>query len=188
MTSILRVNSIKTTGDKPILNSTGSILQIVSSVNTAYANSTSNSFVDISGTDELGNGSVWECNITPSSTSNKVFVQANISNNATNGYVKFFDLVRVIGGSSESILRGDTTSNSRTDCTLFLREEAQTGGDANAIMYLDSPGSTDEVTYKVQYAVQSGSSTITVNRSQDQANNAWLGNGASTITCMEIAG
>ena len=55
-------------------------------------------------------------------------------------------------------------------------------------MYLDSPGSTDEVTYKVQYAVQSGSSTITVNRSQDQANNAWLGNGASTITCMEIAG
>ena len=56
MTSILRVNSIKTTGDKPILNSTGSILQIVSSVNTAYANSTSNSFVDITGTDELGNG------------------------------------------------------------------------------------------------------------------------------------
>ena len=50
MTSILRVNSIKTTGDKPILNSTGSILQIVSSVNTAYANSTSNSFVDINPT------------------------------------------------------------------------------------------------------------------------------------------
>jgi|TARA_R100000084_G_scaffold102892_1_gene58701 hypothetical protein len=161
----------------------GAVLQVVSSSNTAYASSTSTSFVDIDGTDESGSGSVWECNITPSSTSSKIFIQAHISNNATNTYVKFFDLVR----GSTSILRGDDTSNNRTECTLFLRDEAQTGGDSASITFLDSPNTTSEVTYKIQFAVQSGG-TITVNRSQDQANNAWLGNGTSVITCMEIAG
>ena len=187
MASILKVNSIKTTGGKSILNSTGSVLQVVSSLNTGFSDSTSTTFVDIDGTDEQGGGSIWECNITPSSTSSKVLIQAQISNNATSGYVKFFDLVRVKGGTAESISRGDDTSNNRMECTLFLREEAQTGGDANPIVFLDSPESTDEVTYKIQYAVQS-SGTITVNRAQDSANNPWLGNGTSVITCMEIAG
>ena len=158
-------------------------MQVKSSPNTAPTSSTSTSFVDIAGTDESGSGSIWECNITPSSSSNKVLIQAHISNNATNTYVKFFDLVR----DSTSILRGDDTSDNRMECTVFGRDEAQTGGDNHSINFLDSPNTTSAVTYKIQYAVQSGG-TITVNKSYDTANNAWLGNGTSVITCMEIAG
>ena len=174
MTSILRVNSIKTTGNKPILNSTGSILQIKQTVKTDRFETTSTSFTDITG---------LSVDITPSSTSNKILVEVQISNNASSTYTKFFDLVR----GSTSIFKGDDASDNKIECTVWGRDEANTGGQVYSITYLDSPSSTSELTYKLQGSVQSGG-TLTVNKSQSDANASYLGRGTSSITVTEIAG
>ena len=111
MASILRVNSIKTTGNKPILNSTGSILQIKQTVKTDRFETTSTSFTDITG---------LSVDITPSSTSNKILIMVHLQNNATYTYAKFFNLIR----GSTNILQGDAHLSSQTRSTVYSRDEA----------------------------------------------------------------
>lgn len=68
MTSILKVDSIQTSTGKPIVNATGSVLQVVSNViaNT-QDNTNSQSFQDAS----------LNCSITPTSSSSKILVMVN---------------------------------------------------------------------------------------------------------------
>jgi hypothetical protein len=174
MTSILRVNSIKTTGGKSILNSTGSVLQVAQTTKTDTFTTTSTSFTDVTG---------MSVNITPSSTSSKILVLVQVNNNATQTYVKFFDLVR----GSTSIFKGDDASDNKRECTIWGRDESDIGGQVWNITYLDSPNSTEELTYKLQGSIQS-SGTLTVNRSANDGNQTYLGRGTSSITVMEIAG
>ena len=170
MASILRVNSIKTTGNKPILNSTGSILQIKQTDKTDRFETTSTSFTDITG---------LSVDITPSSTSNKILIMVHLQNNATYTYAKFFNLIR----GSTNILQGDAHLSSQTRSTVYSRDEAF--GETSYVIFLDSQDSTAEQTYKMQGSVQSGGE-LTINYTQVATNAAYIGTGTSTITAMEV--
>tara|TARA_A100001515_G_scaffold34154_1_gene26594 strand:+ start:340 stop:837 length:498 start_codon:yes stop_codon:yes gene_type:complete len=152
----------------------GAVLQVVQDTKTDPFDSTSTSFVDITGLSVA---------ITPSSTSSKILVEAQISINASSTYTKFIDLIR----GSTSIFRGDDASDNKRECTIWGRDEANVGGQVWNISFLDSPSATSEQTYKLQTSVQSGGE-VAINKSQSDANQTYLGRGTSSITVTEIAG
>ena len=153
---------------------TDSVLQVVQDTKTDPFDSTSTSFVDITGLSVA---------ITPKSTSSKILVEAQISINASSTYSKFIDLIR----GSTSIFRGGDASDNKIECTVWGRDESSSGGQVYSITYLDSPSSTSEQTYKLQTSVQSGGE-VAINKSQNDGNAAYRGRGTSSITVTEIAG
>ena len=56
MASIIKVDAIQTTAGKPIVNSTGGVLQVISSTKTNAYTDNETSLTDIPGTDQDGNG------------------------------------------------------------------------------------------------------------------------------------
>ena len=157
----------------------GKVLQVVQTVKeNAFSVATSGGTVyDVTG---------LTVNITPTSTSNKIFVMLqmnNVSSDQTGG-----------PGVYTKILRGSTVLTSNTSGGQSDTYDSFCGGvggglsennrvrDKHHINFLDSPNTTSQVTYKCQ--VVSGSSiTIYVNRwglNTDVAS-------VSTITAMEIS-
>jgi len=149
----------------------GTVLQVINSVLTTAATTTSTSYVDTGLT----------ATITPSSASNKVLVLCNVM--ASN----------VAGSTFVNILRDATTIISQTaGSTMDTNNAWATGGGANwtgkdrvmtnpSMVYLDSPSSTSATVYKAQFLVDS--STGYINR---WALSNALG-GVSTLCLMEIA-
>ena len=127
--STIKTNAITTVAGKPILNSTGSILQVVQTTSTTASSTTSGSFVATS----------LSSTITPSSSSNKILViiTGGIQNNTANGgiYAALF--------KNGSILW--------TDGKL---QQFSTGNNVSAlsISYLDSPATTSSITYAYYHA------------------------------------
>lgn len=175
--SVLKTNQIQTTGGKPLLNSTGSILQIVQSVFTGTFTSTSTTPVDCG----------VSCAITPSSASNKVLVLWTMN---VEGYAHFdYWLQRngsniLIGDASGSQTRSTihkyTTSSYNTTYDIYM-----SGG-----QYLDSPATTASVTYKWQSANPYSSSYFhalngVMYHNQDASYN---GRVPSVLTLMEVSG
>ena len=161
----------------------GKILQLLSSDKTDTASTTANSDTDITGTDQSGSGSVWCVKITPSATSSKILVLADIS---------------IAGG-------GEARWNLYRDSTHIHKGDAATGrvpttvggwvGGTNPFWYgafamhksyLDSPSSTSELTYKIMW--YSYTNTAYLNRSgYDYSNSVnHQERTASSITVMEV--
>jgi hypothetical protein len=152
-----------TTASLPALGSaqmpSGSVLQVVNFSVSDTTGSTSATWADTSTT----------LAITPSSTSSKILVQANMNGldkSAANTYQAF------------RLVRGSTT---------LIQFEGQAGytnnADVNSVgssstSYLDSPSSTSAVTYKVQMRNPSATATVYIGSSAS----------ISTITLMEIQG
>ena len=176
MASILKVDSIKTTEGKNIVNSTGSVLQVVQATKTDTFSTTSTSFTDITG---------MTVNITPSSTSNKVLVLVHCPitmGDAGGG----FTLLR---GSTE-IFRGDAASSRQrfTATGMYGSSSANNiynGGTGTAI-FLDSPSSTSQQTYKLQAKIRA--TTLYVGLTIYDTDNDNASRHTSSITVMEIAG
>ena len=170
--STLKTNAIQTIAGKPILNSTGSILQVVQTVKTdTFSSTTVSTWIDITGI---------SASITPSSTTSKILVMCSVfGSSQTNGFV------RLLRGST-AICVGDAAGT---------RVQASTGsfytyGDGNItntqpITFLDSPATTSATTYKLQFWINANSFYI----NQDRANvdSADRARGASTITLMEVS-
>ena len=95
--SILKTNQIQTTAGKPILHSTGGIIQVVSTYYGDRFTSSSMSFVDITN---------FNVTITPSSSSNKIYLMCCMGaagvqqNNLDHG--NGIRVMRSIGGGSYS--------------------------------------------------------------------------------------
>jgi hypothetical protein len=164
---------------KATLNSSGfsypgAVLQVVQVTKTDAFSTTSNSFVDITG---------LSASITPTSATSKILVLSTVSaagNNATCGY--YLKLLRgstdiFIGDAAGSRIRV-TASNINSDNNFFT---------TNGLTFLDSPATTSSTTYKFQIATSFGTSTIGVNRSVNDTDNANTGRGPSSIVLMEIA-
>jgi len=181
MTSILKVATIqKTNGSAPTLadlsiNHTGSIIQTVfaagASSTKGFGSSTqynSNSFVDIDNS---------TLNITPSSTSSKIFILAS-------NHVYAPDLTaNSWKGANINILRDSTIISDETSvygAGVFFHT------DNNRIMWhssrqiVDSPSTTSQITYKCQVASIYNTHIIYVNRDS-------YGSGGH-LMAMEIAG
>jgi len=139
---------------------TGKVLQVITATDTGNRSTTSTSFVTGSNT--------LSVDITPASTSNKIFVQVNGLHYAgTNGK-----------SVHSTIYRDSTELSGQTyGFASFYIPSNVMAGNGLSMSVLDSPNTTSQVTYQVYFKAQSGTS-------------AYLGynNCKMTITAFEIAG
>ncbi len=152
----------------------GKVLQVVSTTKSDTWDSTTASWVDVTG---------MSVNITPSATSSKILVTLNmmISQTGTTNRA-YIRLVR----DSTAIHIGDS-AGSRQQGTAWVRGEGTSYTVENfSVTYLDSPSSTSALTYKAQGGVFN-SAGMAVNRDGDNSDGTWNLRGASTITVMEIS-
>ena len=176
--STLEVKAIQAPTGYDLQMPAGHILQVVSATKTDTQVISSSSFVDITG---------LSATITPSSSSNKIFVSVNVSfSGAQNAYVAF----QILRGSTEILKSTDSGTgiecaggcviNSSGNIAYSVLKESMSG--------LDSPNTTSATTYKVQISPKrTGTETATVNRSNNLGDDNQYRT-ASTITLMEIAG
>jgi len=155
----------------PILQQTGSVLQVINSVKADTQSVTSASYVDITS---------LTVTITPTSSSSKILIRANVNNlSDTAAYGVFINLLR-----NSTPLTYNTSGGNANNYTAWA---SGGGGDtrinaSGSIDYLDSPATTSAITYKMQMLTPIGTAYI----------NSWAVNrdvaSVSSITVMEIAG
>jgi len=155
----------------------GNVIQVVSTAKTDTFSTTSSSFVDITG---------LTVTITPTSSSSKILVIAQVSSSGMNGNSAIFRLAggntsSYIGNAGTGEIRGVVGGNWQQNLTNLLVSQS--------LIYLDSPATTSSTTYSVQCTV--GGSTgnpVQVNFAIGGAGSNTVARGASSITVMEIAG
>ena len=153
----------------------GAVLQVIQTVKTDTFSSSSPSFVNITG---------LTATITPSSSSNKILVMANVAVADASGYFIMLRLAR--GGSA--ILQGDAAGvRIRTGGMVYNNPGATNELHSWSQQVVDSPASTSSLTYSVQ-AMQLNSATHYINRVARDDNADYEPRSASSIILMEIAG
>ena len=151
-------------------DTSGTILQVVSTTKTDTFSTTSTSMTDLTG---------MSVSITPVSTSNKILVTGNIfvSGSSASALV-VFNLVR--GSTNISISTGSGSVDSTTFCDtdgMHLNENSTYSQNLN---FLDSPSSTSSTTYKLQMKVTQGTGFINRRGLNDNVR------AVSSITAMEV--
>jgi hypothetical protein len=149
----------------------GKTLQVVQTVKTDTTSTTSTSFADISG---------MTVAITPAATSSKILVYVNVHAGWSTNYSASFSLLR----GTTQIYMGDASS-SRTRAFYGGQTKENRQSFTAGAVYLDSPSSSSEVIYKLQWLAESGS-TLYLNRDAGNADAAYSTMSASSITVMEI--
>tara|TARA_R100001015_G_C4539323_1_gene103717 strand:- start:92 stop:727 length:636 start_codon:yes stop_codon:yes gene_type:complete len=165
----------------------GKILQVKQAVKTDTSSTTNFGWVTIPGTDETSSGSLFEVNITPAATSSKILVtwgiHLSVASSVYSGGLK-------LRRDSTDLFIGDTSS-SRTRASNWAvgwssyanRHPWFLGG-----TFLDSPNTTSQVTYQIQYTSGYNSYTVYVNRPHSLwADTSAVGLTPSSITCQEVA-
>ena len=153
----------------------GGVLQVVQTVKTDSF-STNSSGAPLS-TPIIVTG--LSVNITPKSSS-KVLVLVNLAVSTADGSGGGVKLVR----GSTDILIGDAASDRQRTSQMTTTS----GGRGNMpcqIIYLDSPSSTSETTYKIQAFCESGLA-FNLNKQTNDTDNASFGRMASSIVLMEV--
>jgi hypothetical protein len=170
---IIPAGSIMNGSGNPILRQTGSVLQVVSTNNTTRSvTSQTTSVIDMPG---------MTVSITPTSTTSKIFVMITLAINSPDGQ----SLMVFLDRNGTQI--GNSTSSGGIQ-QFFGMALANTenyrlwtvGGS-----FLDSPGTTSALTYKLRTRAAAGSSTLYLNGTARNSSEDALG--SSTITVMEIA-
>ena len=134
------------------------LLQIVQTIKTDNFETSSTSFVDVTG---------LSASITPSSTSNKVLVRAVVC--AGTGAANADNKIRILRGST-TITTNDT----------FVRNDHISEAESYVIEILDSPSTTSATTYKLQAKAESNEVFVNRRNNDDTM-------GESSITLMEVA-
>ncbi|MFG0161163.1 hypothetical protein ACF0MN_10915 [Legionella pneumophila] len=178
-TALATQQSIKAYVDN--FRASGAILQTISTnmTNTFSAALASGSgFVDITG---------FNVSITPSSTSNKVFIKADLLITSDTADI----VVNVRLKRNGTPIDIGLSAGSRIQITTgSTNTKGDDGLQAVSFSYLDSPSSTSALTYQVDISQRTNSSAvgIGVNRSAVDADSTSYCRGASTITAQEIKG
>ena len=155
----------------------GLLLQVLQTTKTDTASTGSNSYGDLSGMSQ---------EITTTG-SNKVLVRIFIQWGAEAGHSVLFRLARTTSGSTTNTLLIGDDASSRSRVTVGgLAANANWEINPSSMEFLDSPGAGTH-TYKVQWAVPSGATTVYFNRSHRDNNDAGEARTPSVITVMEIA-
>ena len=160
----------------------GKVLQVIQTVKSNTASSTSATFTDITG---------MSASITPSSASNKILVFFDIGISSGGGGSGNPGMIKLLRGST-SIYIGDASGSIERGYGSISADSLYYG-DFYAVrkmtgVYLDSPSTTSSTTYKIQFrANTSGGTTVYLNSTGDTSNSANLIRTASSVTLMEIA-
>jgi hypothetical protein len=153
----------------PILQQTGSILQVVSAFKNDGFSSTSTTFVDITG---------LSVSITPTSATSKILILVTSNFSAATGNAPTaFNIVR----NSTNIATPATAPTYNGTVTPYIAGNISDQSVPWSASFLDSPATTSATTYKVQ-----GRGTSATNFYVNRRATADF-NGTSSITVMEIA-
>jgi len=157
---------------------TGSILQVAQTVKTDKFSNTADGFNDVTG---------LTVSITPSSSSNKILVMCYVNFGTASDDIRLAArIVREEGGSDSIISQGDAEGN-RQRAMWIGRPGNFNGAQLHVpIQILDSPSSTNALTYKFQTGRIDGG-TLVVNDGRADANFTSHARPISTITVMEVA-
>jgi hypothetical protein len=148
----------------------GSVLQVLNVVMTTPTAATIDGWYDIT---------PLVLTITPSSTSSKILVQANVLGGVSNA--GWLTAIRIKRGST---LVGATTGLTNNTSGMSYMTANGYGGKTMSTSFLDSPSTTSATTYQVQYYGGNTAVATYIGREGDTA--AW--GAAPTLTLMEIAG
>ena len=171
--SELRTNRIIPRDGLPA-GSSGGIIQVKMGTFTGKFNTASSTMVD----------SGLSVTITPTRSDSKILVQVSLGSLSNNERYKraFMNIVR----GSTNVITGDAATGHEVTAALNSRS-----ADDNHIqipvsfMVLDSPATTNAITYKVQLSRGSDSGTVYLNGSAGA--DSYAGNAASTIIVMEVS-
>ena len=151
----------------------GKILQVVSTAKTDTMSHTgTTAYTDVTG---------LSVNITPSSSSNKILVMLFLT--VGQGNVLGTRIVR----DSTAIGIGDA-SGSRLRCTALIRRSGDnnTSGTGTPV-FLDSPSTTSQITYKAQISLEGSGHTAYINRTPNDLDSLTGSRCMSSITVMEVS-
>ena len=175
--SIIQVDTLqKRDGSTFPIGKIGQVQSTTLSSTVSISSSSTSNFVDISG---------LSVNITPTSTSSKIFIFYVVHASATGG-TRHIRLMR----DSTAISIGDaaqgnqvrSTSSARPDSSVYDLDTANMAG-----QFLDSPSTTSQVTYKMQLTLgASYSATAYINRTTSHNNADYDPVMQSTISVMEV--
>ena len=172
----------KLTGAAGSIAAPGQVLQTVqASMGDRLALATGGNFTKVTG---------LEASITPSSTSSKILVQANLNVSGHGSYYVVGIRLYVNDAHLSDASANDAVYGSN-DLGCFMGVNAQLW--SNYIryqatgQYLHSPNSTSQQTYSLYVADGRDNSTVYVNRYHYQTNEDYMYTTKSTITVMEIA-
>lgn len=169
---VLTADSTTATGLKWATAGSGKVKQVVSTAKTDTFSTASASFTDITG---------LSVSITPTSASNKILVICTIGQ--VDGSGALAGGIRLMRGTT-AIGVGDAGSGQSQGSAGFIFN-AGNRPMVTGLTFLDSPATTSATTYKVQI-IGDGSYTAYINRSSNDAGNAFYIRSASTITVLEI--
>jgi hypothetical protein len=174
--SLLKTNAIQTTSGKPILNSTGSVLQVVQTAKTNVFSTSSTSFVDVTG---------LSASITPSSATSNVLIMVNGVAGMSGGVSGYLRLLR----ETIVIFAGDTTSGytSVSSASFYGGSGDGNNNEMFSMCYLDSPSTTSSITYKVQAIAPQGGNLIVNGLGSDASGSVFSARAASSVTLFEIS-
>lgn len=194
MSSVMRFDEWQDSNGVPVLDGAGGnlalgkILQVVQTVETGI--------VDYSfATEPAGTRmTALDTTITPSSTSSKILIVANLSVTCGNNDGLAF---RLLGGNTAGAI-GDAAGSRTRALTGVASSAVVRNPGATTIMFLDSPATTSPITYGVEAIGRvTLSMPIRLNRGSDQSGlPAGFGDtdavqtrrSISTFTVMEVAG
>ena len=181
MTSELRVDKIIPTTGAPT-NGGGGVIQVVSVTKTDPYSSTSTSTAeDVTG---------LTLSITPKFSTSKLLIMVHVSCTANNSYGgQALLLAKVVGGTTTYPFRGDTTgSSTRGTFPVGGFPDANYGyPDVTSGTFLDTAGSTNAITYKIQHIDESTNNAIYINRETHGTGGAGQTITTSGITIMEVS-
>ena len=132
-------------------------------------------------------GDVLTCNITPTSNTSKILIQAmlnvSISQTANTVYGKIFRGGSIIDGSVNQDSNGN---RNEIHTSALIRYDWQL--QALPFLYIDDPGSTSQQTYQLRLSHSSTSTqTLYLNHAYQNTNNAGYGVSASFLHLMEVS-
>ena len=170
--------TIPGTGNGTILtsnSSTGKILQVVQTTKTDTTSTTSSSWSDISG---------MSLSITPASSSNKVFIETRFK--AVSSDVMYVSLTT---GDGTPVIQA--TGSGYTEMpSLMIYAGGNSSGESwyngafDTVCKLHEPNTTNAVTYKLRWRINSGTGYLNRNMDMGAQYNVAV---ASTITAFEVA-
>jgi hypothetical protein len=158
----------------------GKVLQVQTD---EYTGTTSTVSQDTYGDIDSG----FNVSITPASTNSKILVIVTIGRaSVATGNARLIPF-RVLRGTTD--VGVGTVAGNRMQASFTLWSQSGNYGSGITWTYLDSPSSTSEQTYKVQWADQNGEGSF-INRSSGDTDNGDTPNARtlSTITVVEISG
>jgi hypothetical protein len=189
--STLRTDAITTVAGKPILNSTGGILQVVhTTLTTSFAGTSvqtgSGLYVNVPG---------LSATITPTSTTSKILILTHMyvgaSGGGSPGYQQHFRIKR--NGTPILVGAGEGGRVASTGMINMYNTDGQ-GNQYNVFVlsgtHYDSPTSISSLTYQIEMGGWTNSPDVFVNRSRvfQNAPPSHDSTPVSTLTLMEVSG